>query len=443
VHILINLYYADSARYFNYVYEHLLERDKNIAVTFVCFYPSAYLYLHRRGLHPIYLPSLLRQFPAPFDERHLSANIDELTYYNYLVMGQKPEYRSRLNLETKQCLLAYEKIIKDHSIDMMISAGDTRLQTQAAIAVAKSTKLRILYFEQGAFGTTILDPAGVNANVSFRNDNCCTENNDQTPKKRPKKEQKAPGTYTDSLDWQDNLAEKLDLFWHYPLPAMSSYLPLFTQSGESFRKFAITRLKAKLKKISPKVLPQKYLLFPLQMPKDAQLVFHSPVFNDIEEVVTIVANCLPCDTALVIREHPNYKDRYPDAFYELIENKSNVFLNNENHLEECIQGSEAVIVVNSTVGIEALSFYKNVILLGNAYYESDKVFHKVKSKGDLPRQIINALTVTADHGAIDTHISHLLKYHLLPGHFRDIELTGGEQVAEKIISTYTQGVQQP
>ena len=56
----------------------------------------------------------------------------------------------------------------EKKFDFLISSGDSRVLPSCLIHIARSYGVKIIYFEQGPFGTSIFDAIGVNANVSFQ-----------------------------------------------------------------------------------------------------------------------------------------------------------------------------------------------------------------------------------------------------------------------------------
>ena len=52
------------------------------------------------------------------------------------------------------------------------------------------------------------------------------------------------------------------------------------------------------------LLPDKFLLFPLNMPYDEQLLLRAPGFEDNYSNIKFIMNNFPSDSSLVIKEHP-------------------------------------------------------------------------------------------------------------------------------------------
>ncbi len=439
--VIFTVYYSDFARYFAYL-DHCLDKlvpEKKESL-FVCFYPSAYWYLKIRGYNAVLLSQLIeKKIVKNAHKKPLLSGSDEynllkkLTHYQAVVLNDSA-LRDKLSFEAKWIVKAFHGLLESQSYDVMVSSGDTRLQTLAAIDVAKKKGLQVWFFEQGALGTTLFDTQGVNANASFRGRvGDCHDYNALTLtnylrawKKNQQKSFDADFTIV------DHFMNKLDLLYLYPCSWARGFMPLFMQSGDSFSQFFLSKIRAKRKTKINNKLPCKYIAFPLQMPNDAQVVYHSPLYNNFTEMLSDIIEALPDGLDLMVREHPNYIGRYNGSLYQLIEQDKRVHLNNDINLNDFLSGAEVVVVNNSTVGVEAIAMGKNVVLLGDAYYESDEVFFKVKSKDEIQFRLAEAVEKEVSVEARGRYLYDLIFNRLIPGHFRDYYMSGGEKIARAI-----------
>jgi capsular polysaccharide export protein len=120
-----------------------------------------------------------------------------------------------------------------------------------------------------------------------------------------------------------------------------------------------------------------FYLFPLQLDSDAQLRLHSP-FGGVERalgrVIDSFAACAPSDTLLVVREHPldnglrDWRARTRDlAMAAGVQDR--VCFVETGDLTQSLARARAVVTVNSTVGVIALSLGLPVMALGSAIYD--------------------------------------------------------------------------
>lgn len=204
-------------------------------------------------------------------------------------------------------------------------------QKQPYITMVKAAELakkRILFFENGLLpNTTTADYAGVNAHNSLPRD----------------------------PDFYLNMAKQ----W------TSNQLPTQLVTRDPHKKREVTGQKLSN-------LPARYIFVPFQVPADSQIVIHSPWVHSMEQMYHLVRNAhkklreqgrtdIP---HLVFKEHPSWPGNF-DALYDL---DPCCLFANENNTQQLIENAEAVITINSTVGLESLLLGKKVITLGHACY---------------------------------------------------------------------------
>jgi capsular polysaccharide export protein len=120
-----------------------------------------------------------------------------------------------------------------------------------------------------------------------------------------------------------------------------------------------------------------FYLFPLQLDCDSQIRLHSPfgrIAPSIEYVVRSFANNAPAESLLVIKEHP--LDNCITDWRALVTQvaaaagvSQRVLYIEGGDLEAMLGKSQAVVTVNSTVGLIALARGRSVKTLGDAVYD--------------------------------------------------------------------------
>lgn len=114
------------------------------------------------------------------------------------------------------------------------------------------------------------------------------------------------------------------------------------------------------------------MFVPLQVPNDTQVIANSSWIKDMDQFLEEIigaSNALPQDLKLVVKEHPSW----PGDFKEAYKNNSRVIFANGNPTQQLIEHAEAIITINSTVGIESLLLNKKVITVGQACYNIDEL----------------------------------------------------------------------
>lgn len=124
-------------------------------------------------------------------------------------------------------------------------------------------------------------------------------------------------------------------------------------------------------------LAQRYYLTILQVYNDSQIQYHSPysdVRDYIEEVITSFAEKAPLDVFLVIKHHP--MDRGHRLYRPLIKRLCDVYnladrviYVHDLPMPDLLKYAKAVVTINSTAGISALTHEKPLIVMGEALYD--------------------------------------------------------------------------
>jgi capsular polysaccharide export protein len=185
-----------------------------------------------------------------------------------------------------------------------------------------------------------------------------------------------------------------------------------------------------LKTINTDTKNKKVLLI-LQVPYDVNMVYHSLFYNNHYSIVKDLHQNLPSDSFLIVREHPLYKGKYETELYAYMLN-NNIVLD-KDELYSSIDSSSVVVVNNSTVGIEAISRYKNVVVLGNSYYDNDAVCIKLKEKKKLKTLLEKATSSAVDKNSIVNFLYLFLTDYLIDGHYRDEDLKCTHEIAQRIL----------
>ena len=122
--------------------------------------------------------------------------------------------------------------------------------------------------------------------------------------------------------------------------------------------------------------PQPYFFVPLQLEGDSQITYHSPFTNIVEFIIQVMrsfAARAPRDSLLVFRQHPHA--RGGPGHVDLIRTLATSLgvANRVHHMAEgdtpiLAEHSMGTVVINSTVGLQALERGVPLIALGEALY---------------------------------------------------------------------------
>lgn len=400
--ILTVSYYSDFSRFFKLGIENMLRDD--VSWLNLCIYPSAYIYSISHNIKSVFLPSKVNN-KAGYELDINSDTLNDLCRYHGV---------NKSSIErTKAYLAYYERLLKEYNPDLIILSGDSRIPVTTLSYVAKSLGIKVVYFEQGPLNTTILDQRGVNANCSFRfNDHVSDDSSafDQAKSVKVKK-------------WSGYKKYRyLDILY--------GFLP-FKNVAELSR-YKLPNIRRKNKRY-PQSKVFNYCLLILQVPEDANMILHSPYFDNHSDIVKTVHKSLPDGIKLVVREHPLYIGKYENDLYEYIDS-NDIIIDSKSPLLNDINNSEFVVVNNSTVGLETLYLGKKLIVLGDSYYDNCKFVSKYDG-GNLRQLIDFTLEHNIDEDNIKKRINYFFNSCFISGHFRDYDHDRFKRIGE-VISEY-------
>jgi len=170
-------------------------------------------------------------------------------------------------------------------------------------------------------------------------------------------------------------------------------------------------------------LPQKFLLFPLNMPYDEQLLLRAPGFENNYKNIEYVLKNLPKDCNLVIKEHPvNPGMLNNKKISKLLEQNPNLFIISPKiPLRDVLSLSNGLITINSTAGLESLIVNKSVLALGMGYYKDLNSVYKIDNKSI--SSILNDMSTgqnIVNENEVDLLLTRLLNQtHPEPNKFPD------------------------
>jgi hypothetical protein len=130
-----------------------------------------------------------------------------------------------------------------------------------------------------------------------------------------------------------------------------------------------TRARAARPFYDPVPRTRPFVYFPLHVTDDYKIKKIIPHCYDQASIVEQVSDALPPGYDLVLKEHPMSVGRNSIRLLRRLRKRPNVLLVNPyTNTHDLIRDSEAVAVISSTVGLEALLYDKPVLTLGEPFY---------------------------------------------------------------------------
>jgi hypothetical protein len=140
-----------------------------------------------------------------------------------------------------------------------------------------------------------------------------------------------------------------------------------------------------------------FVYFPLHVTDDYKITRIIPHCVDQVSLVEQVADALPVGHDLVLKEHPMSIGRNSMRLLRRLRRRPNVRLVEPyTSTHELIERSEAVAVISSTVGLEALLYDKPVLTLGQPFYSGFDVTLDVDSFAEIREKVPELLRFRPD-----------------------------------------------
>ncbi|KAA1151825.1 capsular biosynthesis protein [Pseudoalteromonas sp. FUC4] len=307
----------------------------------------AYLFISRKNVHAKYYKKIIKKLSMDCQLHIMGA--PKLSAVKYLKNAFQVNFTDVVNSQLKRKrarnaiwnnpvitavytagLVLFERLryakyfalLTETNPECIVTWNGNKLPNTTVAMAAKALGIKQFYYENGLLpGTSSLDPSGINYNASLSRD---------------------PSFYL-NFDPQDEL--------NFCAPDL------------------IPRADHKKRcEFECADVPERYIFAPFQVPHDTQLASFSPWIDSMdmfyEEVIKALKSLNDPSLKVVFKEHPSWHKHYA----HLYEKDSIAVFANGNQTSDLIKCAEAVVTINSTVGLEALLLNKRVLTLGQTCY---------------------------------------------------------------------------
>lgn len=276
-----------------------------------------------------------------------------------------------------------ENFIQKNKIEVILLFGDCRHIHRLACRTAKMMNVEVGVFEEGYMRPDYitLDEGGVNGHSKIPKN---PEFYFNRPRQKISQTMRVGQTIVHSSVFSVLyftaailLKKRYPKYVHHRPLKFTEALP-FIRSF--FRKYLYGFTEAGIFEELIEKHSKKFYLLPLQVYNDSQIRVHSNYESNIhfiEEVISSFAENAPEDTLLVIKHHPmdrghsNYKNLITELTNKYGIKKERWFYIHDQHLPTLLQHARGVVLVNSTVGMQALHHNCPMKVCGNAIYDME------------------------------------------------------------------------
>jgi len=421
---------TDRSNYFSFMGKEL---KKFYNVYYIAVWKKDEILLKEKGIPHIPRNDLLKtSVPAPANGILNDKEIKETLFCDlqYDALYNNGNLQDSISMEGLNYANELDKITQTNKIDLIIVQNDSWNYASIPIAVARKKNIKTLIFEDGFFrpDTIVLDRKGVNKNNSCPREKTFYEN------------------ITINKEKYSEFMQKENIKGSGPLVDLFFGVKLSNVTGKLFNFFRHPRKVLRVIPLAVNLIAflnakRGFILLPLQVRSDSQIICHSPL-KDMEGFVDI---CLASigeynrkhnkNLCLVIKEHP--KDPHMDLLRRTRKKHKNVKnyyltkVNTRKLIEKCM----AIITINSTIGIEGLLYYKPVITLGQAFYNINGLVHYCVDPAKLDNVMNTAINTPTDRKLTDNFLYYLKFDYQIDGDLNNPDTDNIKPVIKRIRDT--------
>ncbi len=368
--------------------------------------------------------------------------LEDVVYYDSLrrSFGKNTEIKRQLINKAVYYEYFFRKFYSDNHIEAVVVWNYFPVTVNVAWRVAKKLKIKTIFFENGPLSNTLMiDSQGVNfqSSLALRKKEFF-ENQKLPPKGWKKYLQNYPQKRTEAYKKNRGIMNPLLKFYYALLMRNKKYRRIFPElTDDNIRKSLWKKMFSRII-ISKKIkLPKKFVFIPFQYSHDTQVLVNSPFVANMEAFLDSCYSALKeVDSCcrIVVKEHPD--DFCRKSYKKLRKKYPDVVWLAKYDIQELIRKSQAVITINSSVGIAALVEEKPVITLGKSFYNIDGVVYYSPNLPELRKSMKKVLSGVINKPLINRFLYYLRFEYLAEGNPRycTVEsLAGACRKLEKIL----------
>ena len=200
-----------------------------------------------------------------------------------------------------------------------------------------------------------------------------------------------------------------------------------------------THAQANVAKETPSGVPAKFILVPFQVVEDSNIYLHSKWIRNMRQLFELcrqLTDILPPEYVFVFKEHPACNESYEDLRAQQTERLQ--FIDSLS-TPDLANYAQAIMTVNSTVGIEGLMKGLPVFVLGDALFAIDEMSFPVNSQAALAKLITQVDCLKPNTDIINSFLEYLREDYAIPGNAMNNPDTVHWQAAEKRLQLLLNG----
>lgn len=180
------------------------------------------------------------------------------------------------------------------------------------------------------------------------------------------------------------------------------------RGARSVRRRYFSHLRSRWDNVEARRLP--HVLMPLHLEPELALLAYAPEFYDQVAVARQVAQALPWDHSLAIREHPVVAGQRPlRHYYDMSRIPNAHFSDVKVSGKDAISASEGVVTITGSAALEAVILGKPAVVLGNVWFDACNSILSAPTPARLP-DVLNGLgDPSPEEGDVESFVGAILR----------------------------------
>jgi Capsule polysaccharide biosynthesis protein len=155
---------------------------------------------------------------------------------------------------------------------------------------------------------------------------------------------------------------------------------------------------------------EKYVFFPFHVEPELALLLYAPFHTHQSSIMQNVAQSLPWDTCLYVKEHPQAVGVKDMGFYKRVRVTPNVRMMYPHVSSRAlIAGSKGIVTITGTAGMEAMLMNKPAVTLGDVFYNFvPKLVTRALTIEQIPELVREFDNFQPDEKVLETFVTAIL-----------------------------------
>ncbi|BCM24242.1 capsular polysaccharide export protein, LipB/KpsS family [Methyloradius palustris] len=365
-----------------------LEQNYAYKPYLVSFLPTDHAFLKKNSQH-IY-PKSLDEIENQVIDDHIYSDTEILEMCSFIKNkfgGDLKDWRIRLLKITAYVI----RLIEEKEINLIVMWNGQDFVARTISEIARKRNIKCIYMENGYFpGTLQADTEGVNSAASVAKlDFDEIKEIQNTAASAVSNDLKVELIRSTPLTKSELVPNSLRRILN---PNFYKTYPELRGSSLLWGKFLNERRKRiPFDQIE---LPQQFAFIPLQVHDDTQILLNSPLFDNPKDFIihcyTAIREALGSDYPIVVKEHPEDIFRY--SYDDIRQKFPDIIWIKNFPIDDIVSKSTFIMVVNSSVGLQAIKLLKPTIVFGESIYSKPEICYYISDKSETKEKILKAVS---------------------------------------------------